>query len=170
MTHSRAFWRLNGCWIIFRGNFRTQYWYLYLNMPLESLQTYFSNNPYAIWNKNTHLFLAFEELDIDTELSLWFWIFNIWNSVLKYPSESSFECHRSDLILILQGKVMPNLPQWPNYGLFSKDNLYDMPRVTVSSFDSEIDIPKTTVHVLVANFYRITIWCSEIELWRFSHG
>ena len=88
-----------------------------LNMPLESFQTYFSNKAYAIWKKNTHIFLAFEELDIENDVSLEFWIPEIFSLVLLYPSESSFQCNKSDLIWILQGYVIPNLPQWPNYRL-----------------------------------------------------
>ena len=38
-------------------------------MPLESLQTNFSNKCYQTCLKTTHLFLDFEELDIETELS-----------------------------------------------------------------------------------------------------
>ena len=52
---------------------------------------------------------------------------------------------------------------------FSTSNLYELPRVTVSSFSSEIDIQETKVHVLVTNFYGTPIRCSERELWIFSH-
>ena len=34
---------------------------------LESIQLDSSNKTYAIWKKNTHLLLAFEELDIEIE-------------------------------------------------------------------------------------------------------
>jgi len=34
------------------------------------------------FEKNTHLFLAFEEIDIEIRLSLWLQLFNIWNLVL----------------------------------------------------------------------------------------
>ena len=47
---------------------------------------------------------------------------------------------------------------------FNKANLYDMPRVTVSSFGSKIDTQKTKVRALSATFYRISIFFSEREL------
>ena len=40
------------------------------DMPLESIQIYSSNKTYAIRKKNKHLFLAFEELDIEIGLSM----------------------------------------------------------------------------------------------------
>jgi len=46
-------------------------------MPLESIQIDSSNKTYAIQKTNTHLFLAFEELDIEIELSLYLKIFDI---------------------------------------------------------------------------------------------
>ena len=52
---------------------------------------------------------------------------------------------------------------------FSRKNLYDLPRVTVSSFVSEIDSQKTTVHVLATNFYGTPIRFPERELLNFSH-
>ena len=52
---------------------------------------------------------------------------------------------------------------------FSRENFYDLPRVTVSSFGSEIDITKTKVHVLAAMSYKIPIWCWERVLLWFSH-
>ena len=39
-------------------------------MPLESLQVDFLNKTYAIKKKNTHFFLAFEDLDIETYVYL----------------------------------------------------------------------------------------------------
>ena len=52
---------------------------------------------------------------------------------------------------------------------FSRANLYDLPRVTVSSFVSEIDSQETTVCVLVTTFYGTQIHCPERELLNFSH-
>ena len=51
---------------------------------------------------------------------------------------------------------------------FSRAKLYDVSRVTVSSFNSKIDIKKTTVRALSTTFYRIPIWYLKRELWRFS--
>ena len=53
---------------------------------------------------------------------------------------------------------------------FSRAHLYGMPRVTVSSFGSEINIEKTKFCVLFVTFYRIPIRYSERELWRIYQG
>ena len=53
---------------------------------------------------------------------------------------------------------------------FSRAHLYDVPRVTVSSFISEIDREKSTEFSLSANFYGIPIRYSERELWRIYQG
>ena len=52
---------------------------------------------------------------------------------------------------------------------FSRANLYDLPRVLVSSFGSEIYRQETTVCVLLVTFYIIIIRCSERYLWIFFH-
>ena len=46
-------------------------------MPLESIQLGSSNKTYAIREKNTHLLLDFEELDIEIDLSIYLQILNI---------------------------------------------------------------------------------------------
>ena len=51
-------------------------------MPWESIQLDSSNKTYAIRKKNTHLLLAFEELDIETDVSLGFKITEILSLVL----------------------------------------------------------------------------------------
>ena len=53
---------------------------------------------------------------------------------------------------------------------FVRENLYDMPRVIVSSFSYEIDREETTHCALSTTFYRIPIWYTERYLWRFSQG
>ena len=52
---------------------------------------------------------------------------------------------------------------------FSIANLYDLPRVTVPSFVSEMDIQETKFCVLVTNFYGTPIRCPERELLNFFH-
>ena len=66
-------------------------------------------------------------------------------------------CHKSDPIWIIQERVMPNLSQCHNYGLFQYRELYGVECVTVSSFGSEIDREKTTFCALSSTFYRIPI-------------
>ena len=46
---------------------------------------------------------------------------------------------------------------------FIKAHLYDMPRVTVSSFGSKIDRSKSKDYALSTTFYVIPIWYSERE-------
>jgi len=48
--------------------------------------------------------------------------------------------------------------------LFSRANLYEVPRVTVSTFRPENDTKTTTIHPLFVNSYEISILCSEINL------
>ena len=62
MHHSSVFWGLNGCRIIFWRNFRTQYKYLCFNMPLESLQTDFSNRLMQFFKKIHTFFLILRSL------------------------------------------------------------------------------------------------------------
>ena len=45
-------------------------------------------------------------------------------------------------------------------GCFSRENLYIVPHVTISSFGSKIDREKTTVSALFSNFYKIPTWYS----------
>ena len=52
---------------------------------------------------------------------------------------------------------------------FSRANLYDLPRVTVLSFVSEIDSQETTGCVLVTTFDGTPIQSSERELFNVSH-
>ena len=53
---------------------------------------------------------------------------------------------------------------------FSRENLYNLPRVTVFSFGSEIYRQENKIYVLPVIFYRIIIWCTERELWIFSQN
>ena len=140
MSHSRVFQRLKGCSIIFRRNFRTKYWYLFYNMPLESIQTYFSHNTYAIRKKNTHLLHAFEELDIELN-----YLYNCGSSISKIqPCSNPLKLLSNSIGLIwfgfFQAKLCLISHNDPILDWFSRDNLYDFPRVTISSFGSEIDI------------------------------
>ena len=154
----------------FRGHFRTKHWFLYFNMPLESLQTDFSNKTYAI-KKKIHTFFFRLRSSILKLMYLcifqspifylscfssppnllsnsigltWFWFFNT----------KLFTISHNDLIM-----------DW-----FSRSNLYSVPHVIVSSFSSEIYIQETTFHLVSSNFYRIPIWLLERELWQFSQG
>ena len=52
---------------------------------------------------------------------------------------------------------------------FNIANVYDLPRVTVSSFTSKIDSQETAIHVLVTTFYGTPIQSPERELLKFSH-
>ena len=52
---------------------------------------------------------------------------------------------------------------------FSRANLYDLPRVIVSSFFFKIDSQETIVCVFATTFYGTQIHCPERELLNFSH-
>ena len=53
---------------------------------------------------------------------------------------------------------------------FSRVNLYDFPRVTVSSLSSKIDSQETKIRLIATNFYGTPIRCSERDLLKFSHN
>ena len=52
---------------------------------------------------------------------------------------------------------------------FNRAHLYNLPRVTVLSFLSEIDSQETKVCLIATNFYGTPIGCPERELLKFSH-
>ena len=170
MSHSRDLWGLNGCWIIFTAHFRTEYWYLCFNMPLESLQTDFSNKTHAILKTNTHLFLAF------------------CSSILKLLYLCNFGSPRSEILSygsplsLFSNPTIQTEIRFFKKGLcpishddliidwFSRVNLYEVPCVTVSTLGPEIDTKKTKFRPLSVPVYKISIWCSERKLWLFSPG
>ena len=53
---------------------------------------------------------------------------------------------------------------------FSRANLYDVTRVTVSTIGYGTDTQQTTVYFICVNFYEIWIRCFERDLWWFSQG
>ena len=68
-----------------------------------------------------------------------------------------------------KAKLCPISHNDPIMEWFSIVNLYDFPRVIVSSFVSEIDSQETTVCVIASTFYGTPIRCLERELLNFSH-
>ena len=138
-------------------------------MPLESLQTYFSHKTYVIRKIHT-FFLLLRSLI----LKLMY--------LCNFGSPRFYlQCCSSPLKLLSNaigltwfGFFKPKLYPISHNDLimdwFSRENLYSVPRVTVSSSGYEIDTQETTFHVLSATSYRIQIRCSERELWRFSQG
>jgi len=51
---------------------------------------------------------------------------------------------------------------------FSRANLYEVPRVTISTWGPKTDTKKTIGRPICINFYEISIWCLERKLWWFS--
>ena len=138
-------------------------------MPLESIQLDSSNKTYAIRKKNTHLLLAFRSSILKLNY-LYSWKSSIseiqpCSSPLKLLSNATgltwFWFSKTKLCPISHNDLILD---W-----FSRANLYDLPRVIVFSFGSEMDRMKTTFHLLAATFTSIPIWCSERDLWIFSH-
>jgi len=138
-------------------------------MPLESIQIDSSNKTYAIRKKNTHLLLAFRSSILKLNYLC------IWKSSI---SEIQL-CSRSLKLLsnatgltwfgFSKTKLCPISHNDLILDWFSRANLYDLPRVTVLSFVSEIDSEETTGCVLVTTFDGTPIQSSERELLNCSH-
>ena len=154
----------------FYGAFiRTQYWYLFYNMPLESIQIDFSNKTYAIRKKIHTFFLLLRSsiLKLDYICDCSTSIFDFWYQ--RIPMNYLSNAIGLTWFGLFKAKLCPIARNDLIMDWFNRANLYDLPRVTVSSFGSEIYRQETKIHVLPANFYSIPIWCSERELWIFSH-
>ena len=140
-----------------------------LNMPLESLKTDFSNKTYVIWKKiHTFFFLLRSSiLKLNYLSNYGSSIYEIWfcNIPLNFHFNSTtlswFGYFKANLHRISHNDL--------SMDLFSRVHLYNVPRLIVSSLGSEIATQETIVHVIVATFYNIPIWCLEQELWIFSH-
>ena len=138
---------------------------------MESLQTSFSNKRYAILKTNyTPFFLLLRSsiLKLDYLYDCSHSISKIWHwgSLLNYLSNATgltwFGFSKAKLCPISHNDLIMD---W-----FSRANLYDLPRVTVLYFSFEIDRKEATVGVLTTTFQDTPIWCSERELWIFSHN
>ena len=119
--------------------------------------------------KNTHLLLSFRRSILKLNY-LCNWkssIFEIQpcSSPLKLLSNATgltwFGFYKTNLCPIYHNDLILD---W-----FSRANLYDLPRVTVLLFVSEIDSQETTGRELVTNFYGTPIKSPERELLKFSH-
>ena len=169
MSHSRVFWGLNGCWIIFRGNFKTQYWYPCFNMPLESLQTELSNKTYAIWKKiHTFFFL------LRSSVLKLMYLCNFGSSISKIWSCSrpiNFLLNATGLTWFgfLKAKLFPISHNDVIMDWFSRVNLYGVPCVIVSYFGFEIDTQELQCMYLRQLFTEFQ-FDAQRELWRFSHN
>ena len=131
--------------------------------PWNHVKLIFKQDLCNFKNQIHTFFLAFEKLDIENELSLWFLIFNISNSALKYPLKPFSNAIGLTWFGFFKAKLCPISHDDLIMDWFSRANLYNLPRIIGSSFGSEIDIKKTTVCVLMETFYRIPIRCSERE-------
>ena len=140
-------------------------------MPLESIQIDSSRRLLQLGKKkNIHTFFlllrnSILKLDYLYDCITSIFEFQYQHSPLNYLSNSTgltwFGFSKTKLCPISHNHLIMD---W-----FSRANLYDLPRVTVSSFVSEIDSQETTVCVLATNFYSTPIRCPERELLNFSH-
>ena len=130
-------------------------------MPLESIQIDSSNKTYAIQKKIHTFFLLLSSsiLKLYYLCNYEYSLSEIWsyssplNLLSNLTGLTRFRFFMTKLCLISHNDLIMDY--------FRRANLYDMPRVIVSSFGSEIDTKETKVHVLVENFYIIVIRCSE---------
>ena len=137
-------------------------------MPLESIQIDSSNKTYAIRKKiHTFFFLlrsSILKLDYLCDCSSSISEFQYQCNPLNYLSNATgltwFGFSKKKLCPISHNDLILD---W-----FSRENLYDLQRVTVLSFVSEIDSQETIVHVIATNFYDTPIRCPERELLKFS--
>ena len=139
-------------------------------MPLESIQHDSSNKTYEIWKKKIHTFYLLLRSSILKLTYLYTCkssISEIWpySIPLKLLSNATglnwFGFFKKKLCPISHNDLIMD---W-----FSREKLYNLLRITVCSFGSEIYIQETKIYALPVNFYRIPIRCSKRELWIFSH-
>ena len=152
MRHSIAFWWINGYGIIFRRHFRTQYWNICSIGPWNHFKLIFQTRFMQFEKTNKHLLLALRSsilklyylCDCRSSLSrIYNWSSPL-NSVLNATGLTWFGFPKTKLCPISHNDLILD---W-----FSRANLYDLPRVTVLSFVSEIDSEETTGCVLVTTF------------------
>ena len=134
-----------------------------LNRPLQSLQTDFLHKTYAIQKKKKihtfFLILRSSIFKLNYLYDLGSWISEIWlwgsplNPLSNGTSLTWFGFFKTELCPISHNDLIMD---W-----FSRVNLYDLPRVIVSSFSSEIGRTETIVCILAATLYNIAIRCSE---------
>ena len=166
MIHSRAFWRLIGCWIIFTGHFLEPNTDIYSTICPWNQFKLILQTRLMQFGKKIHTFfllLRISILKLDYLCDCGSSISEIfhWGSLLNYLSNATgltwFGFSKAKLCPISHNDLIMD---W-----FSRVNLYDLPRVMFSCFGSEIDSQETTVRVLATNFYGTQIRCSERELW-----
>ena len=133
-------------------------------MPFEFLQTNFSNQAYAKIKKTTHPFLLCKSLILNL-----MYLYNFKSSSSKIATCSSPLCPISNATSQIQiGFSKKELCTISHSDLiidkFSRSNLYDVPRVVVSTFGSEKYTQETIVHPLFVPSYEISIQCSKRKL------
>ena len=170
MSHSRAFWRLNGSWIIFTGHLLESNTDIYSTIcPWNQFKLILQRRLMQFEKKIHTFFLLLRSLILKLN-----YLYYFGSSISKIRPCSStpnllsnstgvtwFGCFKIKLCPISHnGLIM----YW-----FSRANVYGVPCVTFSSFSSKIDTQETKVCVISVTFYKIPIRCSERELWIFYH-
>ena len=170
MCHSRAFWRLNGCWIIFTWHILEPNTDIYSTIcPWNQFKLILQTRLMQFGKKNTHLLLA-----LRSSILKLYYLCDCGSSISKIQHWSSpLNSLLNSIGLTWFGfsktKLCPISHNYLIMDWFSRANLYDLPRVTVLSFVSEIDSEETTGCVLVTTFDGTPIQSSERELLKFSH-
>ena len=102
MSHSRVFWGFNWCWILFRGNFRTQYWYICSIRPWNHFKL----------NFHTRLLQFEEKKDIPF---YFFWGTRYWNWIIYMISDPQYLKFGTEIalwIIFRMPQVWPDLDSW----------------------------------------------------------
>jgi len=140
-------------------------------MPFEFLQTNFSNQAYEkIKNKTTHPFSHCRSLILNL---MYFYHFGSSSSkIVTYISPLCPLSNATSLIQIGFSKEELCTISLDDLiiDLSRRLNLYEVPRVTISTFGSEKYLQETTVYPLSVPSYKISIQCSKRKLWWFSPG
>ena len=140
MSHSRAFWRLNGCWIIFTGNLLEPNTDIYSTICAWNQFKLILQTRLMQFRKKIHTFFlllrsSILKLDYLCDCSTSISYFQYQRIPLNYISNSIgltwFGFSKTKLCPISHNDLIMD---W-----FSRANLYDVPCITISSFDSEID-------------------------------
>ena len=164
MSRSRAFWRLNGCWILFRSILEPNVDIYSAICPWNQFKLILQTRLMQFRKKNTHLLLSLRSSILKLN-----YLCN-WKSLISkiHPCSIPLKLLSNATGLIWFGffkaRLCPFSHNDPILDWFSRANLYDLPHVTVWSFGSKIYRKETTVRVILATLYKIPIWCLEREL------
>ena len=138
--------------------------------PLNSFKLIFQTKLMQKFKKTTHLFSLCRSLILNL-----MYLCNFGSSSSGISIWGSPLCPLSNATSLIQigfsKKMLCTISQDDLIiDLSRRANLYEVPCVTVSTFGSKKYIQETIFCPLSIPSYKISIWCSERKLWRFSPG